>query len=175
MKVLHIVGRRDSGKTELICDLVEELGRRGLKVGTIKHSSHEHELDRPGKDTYRHRFAGASPAAVIAATQMAVYVSRAEGEDPLAILEPLFGGCDLVLIEGFIDGTGPKLEVWRREIGKPTLADERAEILAVVSNDAPEVRQPVWPRADVARLVDEILRLVGLPELARVSDVAGVN
>ena len=162
MKVLHIVGRRDSGKTELICELVEELGRRGLRVGTIKHSSHEHELDRTGKDTHRHRLAGASPVAVVAATLTAAYIPRAEGEDPLAILEPLFHRCDLVLIEGFADGQGPKVEVWRREIGKPPLADEHQEILAVVSDDAPRARQPVWPRSDVARLADEVLRLAGL-------------
>jgi molybdopterin-guanine dinucleotide biosynthesis protein B len=162
MRVVHVVGRQNNGKTTLICELVEELTRRGLKVGTVKHSSHDHELDRPGKDSFRHRLAGARPAAVVAARQLAVYLPRPEGEDPLATLEPLLAGCDLVLIEGFIEHEGTKIEVWRREIGKPLLARERPSIIAVVSDDAPEVRQPVWPRSDLPRLADEVMRLVGL-------------
>ncbi len=162
MRVLHVVGRQHNGKTTLICDLVRELQRRGLRVGTIKHSSHDHELDREGKDTYRHRLAGASPVAVVAARQIAVYVPRAEDEDPIQRLEPLFAACDLVLVEGFVEREGRKVEVWRREIGKPLLAAERADIVAVVSDDAPEITRPVWPRSDVSRLASEILRLVGL-------------
>jgi molybdopterin-guanine dinucleotide biosynthesis adapter protein len=162
MRIVHIVGRQNNGKTTLICELLEELTRRGLKVGTVKHSSHDHELDRPGKDSYLHRQAGARPAAVVAAHQLALYLPRTEEDDPLTVLEPMFATCDLVLVEGFIEHEGLKLEVWRREIGKPLLARERRGIVAVVSDDAPEVSQPVWPRSDLPRLADEILKLVGL-------------
>jgi len=162
VRVLHVVGRQGNGKTALICDLVGELERRGLRVGTIKHSTHDHELDREGKDSYRHRVAGASPVAVVAARQIAAYIPRVQSEDPLARLEPLFADCDLVLVEGFIEREGRKIEVWRREIGKPLLANERSDILAVVSDGGPEVAQPVWPRSDVTRLASEVLRLVGL-------------
>ncbi len=162
MRVVHIVGRQNNGKTRLVCELVEELTRRGLSVGTIKHSSHDHELDRPGKDSYLHRRAGASPAAVVAANELAIYLSTGADDDPIARLEPMFAACDLVLVEGFIDREGVKVEVWRREIGKPLLADRREGIVAVVSDDAPQVAQPVWPRSDVPRVADEILKLAGV-------------
>lgn len=162
MRLVHIVGRQNNGKTTLICELVEELVRRGFRVGTIKHSSHDHELDHPGKDSFRHRHAGARPASVVSAHQLAIYLPRAADEDPLELLEPAFGACDLVLVEGFIERDGTKIEVWRREIGKPLLAGERPGIVAVVSDDNPVVRQPVWPRSDVPHLADEVLRLAGL-------------
>ncbi|MDY6823982.1 MAG: molybdopterin-guanine dinucleotide biosynthesis protein MobB [Thermodesulfobacteriota bacterium] len=64
MHIVHIVGCARNGKTALIVDLAREITRRGLKVGSLKHSGHDHELDRPGKDSYLHRQAGAVPAAV---------------------------------------------------------------------------------------------------------------
>ncbi len=162
MRVLHVVGRQGSGKTTLLCELLEELTRRGLHVGTVKHTSHDQELDRPGKDSHRHRLAGASPAAVVSAHQIAAFIDFGEGDDPLARLAPLFAGCDLVLLEGFASREGVKLEVWRESVGKAPLANERSGIVAVVSDDAPAVTQPVWPRSDARRLADEVLRLVGL-------------
>lgn len=162
MKILHVVGRQNNGKTTLICELVAEFARRGYRVGTIKHSAHDHEFDRPGKDSYRHRQAGARPAGVISAGQLAVYLPRLPEEDPIASLAPIFAACDLVLVEGFIDRAGPKIEVWRREIGKPLLADERPGIVAVVSDDAPETAVPVWPRADVGALASRVLATLGL-------------
>jgi len=62
---IHIVGRKNHGKTTLMVDLIEEFTRRGLRVGSMKHSIHVHELDQPGKDSYRHRHAGADPSAVV--------------------------------------------------------------------------------------------------------------
>lgn len=162
MKILHVVGRQDNGKTTLICELVTELSRRGYRVGTIKHSAHEHEFDRPGKDSYRHRQAGAVPAGVVAANQLAVYLPRAPEEDPVVSLAPIFARCDLVLVEGFVERDGPKIEVWRREIGKPLLAGERSGIVAVVSDDLPEAPVPVWPRSDVPGLATRVLGVVGL-------------
>ncbi|HPC83830.1 MAG TPA: molybdopterin-guanine dinucleotide biosynthesis protein B [Thermoanaerobaculaceae bacterium] len=162
MRILHVVGRQNNGKTTLVCDLVAELSARGFRVGTIKHSTHDHELDREGKDSHRHRIAGARPAAVITAGQLAVYLPRRAEEDPIAALAPLFEACDLVLVEGFIEREGPKIEVWRREIGKPLLARERPGIVAVVSDDAPEAPVPVWPRSDVAGLASRVIATLGL-------------
>lgn len=162
MRILHVVGRQNNGKTTLVCDLIAELSARGFCVGTIKHSAHDHEFDRPGKDSYRHRLAGARPAGVVSAGQLAVYLPRLPEEDPIRSLEPIFASCDLVLVEGFIERGGPKIEVWRREIGKPLLANERPGIVAVVSDDAPEVRVPVWPRADIGALASHVLATLGL-------------
>jgi len=162
MRILHVVGRQNNGKTTLICELVGELASRGYRVGTIKHSTHDHEFDRPGKDSYRHRQAGALPAGVISAGQLAVYLPRSPEQDPIISLAPIFEACDLVLVEGFIERGGPKIEVWRQEIGKSLLANEHPEIIAVVSDDAPAVRVPVWPRSDLVGLASRILATLGL-------------
>ncbi len=159
MRRIHIVGRRNHGKTTLIVDLVAELCRRSIRVGSIKHSAHRHELDPPGKDSYRHREAGANPAGIISGNLMAVFVPRSPGDDCYSRLEPMFADCELVLVEGDIEATGVKIEVWRAPMGTACLAGERSDIRAVVSDDQPEVNVPVWPRADVRSLADRLLAL----------------
>lgn len=160
MTPIHIVGRQDHGKTTLIVDLVREFARCGVAVGTIKHSCHAHELDTPGKDSYRHRQAGAVPAAVVAGQMVGVWWPRRAAEDPYARLAPLFADCRLVLVEGDLDRPGIKVEVWRRAVGGPCLAAERSDIQAVVSDDTVEVPVAVWPRGDIAGLARRLLELV---------------
>ncbi len=159
MNIVHIVGRARNGKTALIVDLVREITRQGLKVGTLKHSGHDHELDKYGKDSYQHRRAGAVPAAVVTTTQMAVYFPRSFEENPFGRLSPLFTGCDIVLVEGYIDGPGRKIEVWRASEKTEPLFKERADILAVVTDDPIETSLPIWPRIDIKTLVDNLLKL----------------
>jgi len=159
MRHIHIVGRRNHGKTALIADLLGEFCRRGIRAGSIKHSAHDHELDVPGKDSYRHREAGANPAAIIARNVMAVFVSRSSGDDCYLRLEPLFADCELVLVEGDIEAIGPKVEVWRAAMGTSCLAAERRDIRALVSDDRPEANVPVWPRAELGPLADRLLAL----------------
>lgn len=157
--VIHIVGRRNHGKTTLLELLCRELRGRGVRVGTVKHSSHQHELDRPGKDSYRHRQAGADPVAVLTPGLAAVYLP---GSDSLAWerIAPLFADCDLVLVEGAVDRPGVKLEVWRAGQGQTPLALERSDIVAVITDDDPgTVRTPCWPRAAVEPLCDRVLEL----------------
>lgn len=162
MNRIHIVGRKNHGKTTLIVEVLAEFHRRGIRVGAIKHSAHRHELDPPGKDSYRHREAGANPAAVVSRSLIGVFVPRDEATDCYATIAPLFSGCKLVLVEGDVDATAPKIEVWRECRGTTCLATERDDILAVVSDDAPHVSLPVWPRGDVVRLADGILTALGL-------------
>jgi molybdopterin-guanine dinucleotide biosynthesis protein B len=162
MNLIHIIGRKNNGKTTLIVELVQELRRRGVKVGTLKHSGHEHELDTPGKDSYRHHAAGGDPAVVMTRNKMAVYIDREPNDDSLALLAPLFSGTDVVLVEGYIDGPGIKIEVWRDEVGTEPLINERNDIVAVVTNDSLETRLPVWSRKDIAKLADNVVKLAGL-------------
>lgn len=159
MRRIHIVGRRNHGKTALMVELLEEFCRRGIRVGSIKHSAHRHELDPPGKDSYRHREAGADPAGIISGNLMAVFVPRSPGDDCYARLAPMFAGCELVLVEGDIEAMGTKIEVWRAEMGTACLATERSDIQAIVSDDRPEANVPVWPRAGVGALADRLLAL----------------
>lgn len=157
MRLLHIVGRKNHGKTTLMSDLIEEFSRRGLRVGSIKHSSHSHELDQPGKDSFRHRKAGANPAAVVTTDLFGVYRAREANDDFYSRMEPLFADCDLVLVEGHLEHPGPKIEVWRASPGGNCLAAEVAEIIAIVSDDAPAAGIPVWPRCRVPLIAEKIL------------------
>ncbi|GAB6166353.1 molybdopterin-guanine dinucleotide biosynthesis protein B [Thermostilla marina] len=158
MNLIHIVGRKNHGKTTLVTALLEEFRRREIRVGSIKHSPHVHELDTPGKDSHRHRLAGASPVAVVTSELLGIYIPRTDG-DFLTALAPLFAPCRLVLVEGFVDGPGKKIEVWRAERQTTPLALEHDDIVAVVSDDHPDVPVPVWLRKDVSAIADRILEL----------------
>ncbi|MHC4406466.1 MAG: molybdopterin-guanine dinucleotide biosynthesis protein B [Planctomycetota bacterium] len=161
MNRIHIVGKKNHGKTTLIVALIEELTRQGVRVGAIKHSAHAHELDTPGKDSYRQRRAGARPAAVVTADLIGLYVPRTPKTDFYELVAPMFRGCDLVLVEGHLDCDGVKVEVWRREAGETCLAAGRSDVAAVVSDDQPEVDVPVWPRSDLPRLAANVRALAG--------------
>ena len=168
MKILNVVGRTNHGKTALVETLVRELVRQGVRVGTIKHCRGDHELDTPGKDSFRHRQAGAEPVAVITPSLTALYRPRrakrpsADGrinDAPYDQVGPAFENCDLVLVEGDTEGPGPKIEVWREAAGSRPLATERDDILGVVTDDAVDVAVPVWPRQDVAGLAARVQTL----------------
>lgn len=156
---LHIIGRQNHGKTELVLTLIETLRARGLRVGAVKHTSHVHELDTPGKDSHRHRLAGASPVAMVSGEVTAIYLPDLDPQHPYDRLAPLFAECDLVLVEGHADGPGPFVEVWRAAVGTPPMAIERSHITAVISDDAPDVPVPVWSRKDLTELVQHLVGL----------------
>lgn len=155
MNRIHIVGRKNNGKTTLIVELVQEFCRRGIRVGTIKHSPHLHELDHPGKDSHRHRSAGGQPAAIITRDTVGLFLPRT-GRNEYERLEPLFADCDIVLVEGNIDAQGIKIEVWRAALGSTCLAEDREDIFAVVSDDQPDISVAVWARSNVTQLADDI-------------------
>ncbi len=159
MKVIQIVGKKGHGKTTLLTELLRELTGRGLRVGTVKHSGHDHPLDRPGSDSDRHRAAGGRPAAFVTTTGLAVFLPREPERDPLEALAPLFRGTDLVLVEGWAERPGPKVEVWRRELGTRPLAPDLEEVIAVVTDDAPPPGVTAWPRRNVPLLADRLLKI----------------
>lgn len=160
MKRLHVIGRKNHGKTTLVVDLVEELSRRGLRVGTVKHTHHKHELDVPGKDSHRHREAGAIVVGVLSRGLSAVFVPADEhtaDEERYAALSGSFAGCDLVLVEGDSQTAAPKIEVWRREVGDEPLAVGDPSILLVVSDDDPVSRVDRIARSDVPAVAEWVL------------------
>ncbi len=159
MKRIHIVGRKNHGKTLLVEELVGEFSRRGLRVGAIKHTHHRHELDTPGKDSHRHRTAGAAVVGVLSPSMSAVFLpaERSPAEvDRYAALAPLFSDCNVVLVEGDSQTDAAKIEVWRAAMDTPPQADDDASVLAIVSNDAPRVRVPKLPRNDIVGVADWI-------------------
>lgn len=158
MNRIHIVGRKNHGKTTLIVELLHELRGRGVRVGSIKHSSHAHELDTPGKDSHRHRQAGAVPASIVTPESIGVFLPRPR-MSVYDLLEPLYANCELVVVEGHIEAVGTKVEIWRAAMGTPCLAADHADIRAVISDDQPPVSIPVWPRTDIAKIADRIVAL----------------
>ena len=160
MRRIHIVGRKNHGKTTLVIDLIKEFCRRGIRVGSVKHSAHRHELDLPGKDSFRHREAGADPSAIISKGLIAIFAPRKADDDCYARLAPVFANCELVIVEGDIETAGPKIEVWRSDVGTPCLALERSDILAVVSDDQPAVKIPIWRRSNIGELCDRLVALI---------------
>ncbi|NOY43566.1 MAG: molybdopterin-guanine dinucleotide biosynthesis protein B [Planctomycetes bacterium] len=165
MKRIHIVGGKNHGKTTLVADLVQELSRRGYRVGTIKHTHHQHELDAPGKDSHRHREAGAAVVGILSRSMNAVFwppsePTDASREDRYEEFASIFAGCDLVLVEGDLQTPQPKVEVWRESRGTEPLAKQDDSIVAVVSHDKAEgLSVPIWKRADVAAIAKHVLAL----------------
>lgn len=164
MRRLHLVGHSSQGKTSLAEALIAHWTSQGLRIGTIKHTAHRHELDVPGKDSWRHRHAGAEPAAIISADQIALHYTLPIGTDPYTALTPAYAGCDLVLVEGHLVADAPRVEVWRAAPGQQPLAKSHPGIMAVVSDDDPGllVSIPVWSRRDLAGTASHLLALVGV-------------
>jgi molybdopterin-guanine dinucleotide biosynthesis adapter protein len=143
MRVIGLAGWSGSGKTTLITKVIPVLIGRGLKVATIKHAHHDFDIDRPGKDSWLHREAGANEVLVASGRRWAlVHELREEPEPGLADLLAKLGPADLVIIEGFKRHLHPKLEVFRAAVGKPPLHPEDDCIVAIAS-DGPVPGSPL--------------------------------
>jgi len=161
MKTLGIVGWSGSGKTTLIERLLPHLGQQGLRVSVIKQSHHVIETDQPGKDSWRHRQAGAHEVLLSTPHRwVLMHELRAESQPGLDELVARLAPCDLVLVEGFKTATHPKLEVWRSALGRPCLYPEDRHIMAVASDiPLPGIRRyDLNDSAAICRLILEILQ-----------------
>jgi len=154
--LLCVVGFSGSGKTTLTVALVAALGRRGLRVGTIKHDVHGFDLDRPGKDSWRHKQAGAGVTVVTSPQRIGMVMDVAHDHQPLELL-PLMVGMDIVLVEGFKRAPLPKIEVFRPEAGKPAACRGDRHLIAVVSDASLDWGVPRYAPDDIEGLCDFIL------------------
>jgi molybdopterin-guanine dinucleotide biosynthesis protein B len=135
MRVFGLAGWSGSGKTTLMTFLLPALLGRGISVSTIKHAHHAFDVDQPGKDSYRHREAGATEVMVSSENRWALmHELRGAAEPPLDQLLRHMSPVDLVIVEGFKRTAVPKLEVYRAAIGKPLLAPEDSDIVAIASD-----------------------------------------
>jgi molybdopterin-guanine dinucleotide biosynthesis protein B len=159
MRVIGLAGWSGSGKTTLITKVIPVLVGRGLKIATIKHAHHEFDIDRPGKDSWRHREAGASEVLVASGRRWAlVHELREEPEPPLAELLAKLAPADLVIIEGFKRHVHPKLEVFRASVGKPALYPEDDCVVAIASDaPVPEAQLPVLMLDDVESIANMLM------------------
>jgi molybdopterin-guanine dinucleotide biosynthesis adapter protein len=149
VRVLGVAGWSGAGKTTLIVALLPRLRALGLCVSTIKHAHHGFDIDRPGKDSFRHRSAGAHEVLVASGARWALLHEIDGPEPPLSDLLARLAPVDLVLVEGFKSSPGAKLEVHRPALGQPPLWPGRPEILAVASDAAlPGCDRPVLPLGD---------------------------
>ena len=138
MKVFGLAGWSGAGKTTLLIRLITHWSARGLRVSTVKHAHHEFDIDHPGKDSHRHRSAGATEVLVGSARRWAlIHELRSEPEPPLYDLLSLMAPVDLVVIEGFKRDLHPKMEVHQAGNGKPWLHPNDPTMRAVAADIQP--------------------------------------
>ncbi len=154
--ILSIVGKSDSGKTFLIERLVAGLTSRGYRIATIKHDVHGFEMDREGKDSFRHKQAGASTAVISSPNKIALVCDVDEEESLETIRDTRIRDVDLILTEGYKRADFPKIEVSLFAGSDRLLCGEEHRLVAVVANHEVTQDVPVFQEVDIPRLVDWI-------------------
>ena len=159
MRIIGLAGWSGSGKTTLIAKLIPRLIERGLRVSTLKHAHHGFDLDKPGKDSFMHRVAGATEVIISSAKRWAIlHELRDEPEWNMADLVAKMSPVDLVLVEGFKRDSFPKLEIHRAENDKPLLHPDDPYIVAVACDTAlPHAKVPVIDLNDIDAVADLLL------------------
>ena len=167
MKIIGFVGWSGSGKTTLIVRLIPVLRARGLSVSTIKHAHHDFEIDKPGKDSFEHRAAGAGEVLVSSARRWALIHEHRGAREPgleelIAHLDPV----DLVIVEGFKRHAHDKIGVHRKG-NRPPLGAADDHVVAVASDEPlPELTMPVLALDDAQAIADFIVAHCGLADRA---------
>ena len=157
MKIFGVTGWKNSGKTGLMERLIAEFTARGLSVSSIKHAHHSFDIDHPGRDSYRHRDAGARQVLLASRNRWALmHELRDEDEPSLGDLLKQLSPVDLVLIEGYKRDRHPKIEAHRKETGQPLIAPEDETIVAVASDTSVLVDRPVLDLNDTAAIANFI-------------------
>ena len=163
-RVIGVAGFKNAGKTTLVERLVSELTRRGRRISTVKHAHHSFDIDHEGRDSFRHRKAGASEVAVVSLHRWAIIHELRDEEPPrleeiLAKLAP----CDLVIVEGYKRDLHDKIEVRNLSLDHPRLAGDDATVIAIAANgEITGAPVPVFDRDDVSALANFIEIHVGL-------------
>jgi molybdopterin-guanine dinucleotide biosynthesis protein B len=169
-KVMGIIGWKNSGKTTLVVALVQELASRGFRVATVKHAHHAFDIDRPGKDSYLHREAGAQDVIVSSGARWAhMHEIANEAEPELDDLLPrLPEGVDIILVEGFKRDAHPKIEVIPPDFDGTPLSLEDKNIVAIASDATtlPDVSVPVMGRSNATEIADFITDFLSLNKRA---------
>ncbi|MDW7649824.1 MAG: molybdopterin-guanine dinucleotide biosynthesis protein B [Bacillota bacterium] len=159
--IVAVVGRSGSGKTTLLCGLIPELKRRGYRVATIKHDVHGFDIDKPGKDTWKHAQAGADTVVISSPWKVAM-IEKMEQELTLDEVIAKISNTDIILSEGYKKNNKPKIEIFRSGVHEKPLCTKEDNLLAIVSDISPDLGVPVFNTDDYAGMADiiekEILR-----------------
>ncbi len=159
MRVIGLAGWSGAGKTTLLCRLIPALIGRGLRVSTLKHAHHAFDVDKPGKDSFLHREAGATEVLIGSAGRWALmHELRGEAEPELPALLARMSPVDLVLVEGFKRAGHRKIEVHRAVVGKPLLHPDDPTIVAVAADPVLAAAIPSVALGDVEAVVALVLR-----------------
>jgi molybdopterin-guanine dinucleotide biosynthesis protein MobB len=163
MRIYGVVGWKNAGKTGLMERLVTEITGRGISVSTVKHAHHSFDVDHAGKDSHRHRVAGATEVLLSSRNRVALMHELRDDQEPtlealLARLNPV----DLVLIEGYKRDAHPKIEAHRAETGNALIAPGDDTIRAVASDVPLDLDRPVFDLNDTTAIANFILAEVGL-------------
>lgn len=163
MRLYGVTGWKNAGKTGLMERLVTEITGRGFTVSTIKHAHHAFDVDHPGRDSYRHRAAGASEVLLASRKRIAQMTELRGAEEPeLEDLVHRLRPVDLVLVEGYKRSRHSKVEAYRQEPGNPLIALKDETIRAVASDVPLQLDRPVFDLDDTCAVADFILAEVGL-------------
>src|SRR4030066_362844 len=154
--IISIVGKSDSGKTTLIEKLVPELTHRGYRVATVKHDVHGFEVDREGKDSWRHKQAGAHTVVISSPNKVALIRDVEKDLTLDEIREKLIQDVDLILSEGYKKDVQPKIEIFRKEKHKELLCTKEDNLIAIVSNKTFKINVPCFDLEDMKGLADFI-------------------
>ena len=163
MKLFGVVGWKNAGKTGLMERLVTEITGRGFSVSTVKHAHHSFDVDHPGKDSFRHREAGASQVLLSSRNRIALmHELRGAPEPTLEELLRQLAPVDLVLVEGYKRDVHPKIEAHRSVTGNPLIAPDDPTVQAVASDIPLTLDRPVFDLDDTISIADFVLAEVGL-------------
>jgi len=155
--VLSIVGKSKVGKTTFLEKLIPEIKGRGYSVGTLKHDAHDHfEIDHEGKDTWRHREAGAQTVAISSPSRFALTKVTETELDIDTIIATYFSKEDLVLTEGYKGGNKAKIEICRKNLQSEPLCSTEDRLLAVVSDFSVSLDVPHFELEDISGIADFI-------------------
>ena len=173
MKVFGVVGWKNNGKTTLVERLISQLTSMGYRVSSVKHAHHNVDIDEPGRDSYRHRAAGAKQTLLATEHRWALMREHREQDTPkLEQLLPLFDPCDLVIVEGYKGAVHPKLEIVRHLNKEGLLADQMPNIVALVT-DQPHlpIDLPQLDLNNIQQVTDFVLQHTGLVTTPAVHEV----
>ena len=163
MRLYGVVGWKNAGKTGLMERLVTEITGRGISVSTVKHAHHSFDVDHPGKDSHRHRVAGATEVLLASRNRFALMHELRDKDEPsLAELLQKLAPVDLVLVEGYKRDSHPKVEAHRAVTGNPLIAPDDPTVRAVASDTPLDLDRPMFDLDDTKAIADFILSEVGL-------------
>jgi molybdopterin-guanine dinucleotide biosynthesis adapter protein len=154
--IVSIVGKSNTGKTTLIEKLVPELIRRGYRVATIKHDVHGFDVDREGKDSWRHKQAGAHTVVISSPTKLALIRDVNHDADLPELRDQYIRDVDIILSEGFKKNSQPKIEVHRQELNRDILCTPEDHLIALATNQPMAIGVPCFDLNDARGLVDLI-------------------